>query len=243
MAATCSRTTRQRLGTQCVEYCASCGAGSVLTEAVYSLAACSNTLPVQYCKSSGSSGTTCSATTYSSSTCGSTPANTLSNCSSVTKKCFGGKYVQTCDTCQTGYNSVTRLVDISGCSNSYSYNDCIPKPVSGCTTDDDCTDLNEDWADVPDQNFQGKKTGKCVTSGVLNKCEAEISFRCKAGFYGSGQNCTACPLVGGDYTLVSGSVSSLAGSTVITMCQIKAGARIKDTTGTFSSSAACRYRQ
>ncbi|MDE5615803.1 MAG: hypothetical protein K2I81_03155 [Alphaproteobacteria bacterium] len=66
-------------------------------------------------------------------------------------------------------------------------------------------------------------------------CKATNSYRCKAGYYGSGisaSNCTRCPNDGG---FLGG---SNAGSIGITQCFVNEGA---DTTGNYDYTEPCYY--
>ena len=238
-------------GNYCLYSCNTCESGYTKVAVTENLTGCSKTY---YDCEKDFTTTTCTATTYSSSTCGTTPAYTLSNCSSVTKKCFGGKYVQTCNTCSSGTRTSTTYKP-SGCSNSYTYYYCksslvidpddpfIPvdpvDPVGECSSDTDCG--FSVWRNVSGTNYQSKTTYTCLYPGtVKSKCSSSTSYRCKAGYYGSSTSCTACPSP--TDTLTSGSVTSAAGTTAMTGCYLTSGSVLKDSAGnTYDFTADCSY--
>ena len=241
-------------GGYCLRTCNTCESDYTKVLRTENLTGCSKTY---YDCEKESSTTTCTAATYRSSTCGTTPAYTLSNCSSITKKCFGDAYVQTCDTCASGYTRTSKTYKPLGCSNSYTYYYCkrsggtvidpdepfIPidpvDPVGECSSDADCG--FSVWTNVSGTNYQSKKTYTCLYPGtVRSKCSSSTSYRCKAGYYGSSTSCTACPSP--TDTLTSGSVTSAAGTTAMTGCYLKSGSVLKDSAGnTYDFTADCSY--
>ena len=221
-------------GGYCLRTCNTCESGYTKVLRTETLTGCSKTY---YDCEKEISTTTCTATAYSSSHCGTTAAYTLSNCSSSTKKCFGGAYVQTCDTCASGYTRTSKTYTPFGCSNAYTYYYCKSDGggigggdlVKACFSDADCT---EGVGTTTIVGGTKTVTGDCVDGS----CEYNTSVRCNANYYASlSIRCSSCPSVGG----VSG--VSAAGSTSITSCYIPANTNIEDTLGTFKFTSNCYY--
>ena len=217
-------------GNYCLRTCNACESGYTKVLRTENLTGCSKTY---YDCEKDFTTTTCTATTYSSSTCGTTPAYTLSNCSSVTKKCFGGAYVQTCNTCASGYTRTSKTYTPFGCSNAYTYYYCKSDIgggdlVKACFSDADCT---EGVGTTTIAGGTKTVTGDCVDAN----CEYTTSVSCDANYYRLSLSCRSCPILGG----VAG--VSAAGSTSIKSCYIPANTNIEDTLGTFKFTSDCYY--
>ena len=219
-------------GDYCLHSCNTCKDGYTKILKTENLTGCSKTY---YDCQQESTTTTCTAATYSSATCGTIAAYSLSNCSSSTKKCFGSAYVQTCDKCDSGYTRTSTTYTPSGCSNSYTYYYCKGSidiggdVTSFCRSDADCTD------GVGTTNITGGTktvTGSCNDDG---ECEYTTSVTCNANYYKFGSSCRSCPSTGGVAGL------SAAGSIRVTACYIPANTYIEDTVGKFKFTSDCYY--
>lgn len=173
----------------CVNSCNSCNTGSTRTQKTGTLANQVDSCTFTYydCVSDG---TTCS--TKSASTCSGT-ASSITGCSSSSEYCFGSTKVRTCDICRKNYTRKSRSVSVSGCNNTYTQYYCESGTLSTC---DESTNCKSDilWSNVSGQPYQKKTTRRCALqmSGG-STCDEKTAYRCKSGYYGTDQDCTACP--------------------------------------------------
>lgn len=104
------------------------------------------------------------------------------------------KYVvNSCISCPTGYELVSKSVTVPGCSNKVFYKDCA-RICSGC---DNCE--STDWKTVSGASgYQSKIDANCNYSTCT--CEKKVSYRCNQGYYGTANGlgtsgCTQCPFI------------------------------------------------
>lgn len=156
------------------------------------------------------------------------------NCASGTQVCYQQedsaghitvpKIYTSCSTCPTGYTLTTTSVDVcSNVSNPPTIKKCCA-PCSNCTSD-------TTWS-----SYDATREVKVTRSCDCGTCKATNSYRCKAGYYGSGSsssNCTLCPADG------AAGGGSTAGSSLITKCFVNSGS---DTTGNYDYTEPCYYK-
>lgn len=179
------------------------------------------------------------------------------NCATSSHFCWGGYDVTSCETCNSGYKLSELPLSSTQCTNSYSYNTCTKNSTGGGTTDCgnaclSCPPIRGIWTNVSGYTgYQRKTTTKCDESTNC-ECVATYDYRCAAGYYGRRASCTTimnvgtscsgcseCPDVPGkvDWVDESYSITSAAGSTVVTQCYIDGTATdhyIADETGYYT---------
>ena len=205
----------------------SCSTGYVMTTDVIDVSSlCGTGITVTRHKGCAS----CTATSDTTSCSSESFSNYLSNCSSYTTQCVGGKKVRTCSICKSGWSKVTKSANVNGCT--YSYSDCTK-----CTTDAACggTVDNETTAYIH------------TTTNICNggTCVTSYSCKCNTGYYGSNltaassycSGCTACPT--DSKSGVAG--SSAVGSDEIGDCYIASGKPFTDDKGSGTYSGVCSY--
>lgn len=179
-----------------------------------------------------------------------------SNCATSSHFCWGGYDVTSCETCNSGYKLSELPLSSTQCTNSYSYNTCLRDTGGegdGCgTACSSCPPIRGIWTNVSGYTgYQRKSTTKCDESTNC-ECVATYDYRCAAGYYGLRPSCTTivnvgtncsgcsqCPDVPGkvDWVDESYSITSAAGSIVVTQCYIDGTATdhyIADETGYYT---------
>lgn len=177
-----------------------------------------------------------------------------SNCAATSHFCWGGYDVTSCTSCKSGYELSELPLSSTQCSNTYQYNTCIASgggEGDGCGTSCmGCLSLSM-WTNVSgNTGYQQQQTAQCDESTDC-KCVRGYEYRCSAGYYGFRPSCTTivnvgtncsgcseCPDVPGkvDWVDESYSITSAAGSTLVTQCYIDGTASdhyIADETGHF----------
>lgn len=139
--------------------------------------------------------------------------------------CLQGKKITTCNQCKSGYTRKEQRVYHPSYGCDYSYYSC-EKECTGCP---DCvSDL--DWS-AYGVGYQSKTTRSCN----CNTCNAQTSYRCAPGYYGTCTNgtsgCTQCPDSG----------TSDAGSGAITLCYLPRDTGGTDNSGDFIYTDNCFY--
>lgn len=124
-----------------------------------------------------------------------------------------------CSACKNG-TPTEKTVKLSS-TESYTYGECL-KTIVGGTCPDECPNLT--WGDVSGKNYQARCDGNMLSPS----CE----YQCKAGYYGTGTTCTACPSPG----------TSAVGATAITECYIPSGTPFSDGTGSGTYKSDCYYK-
>ncbi len=147
----------------------------------------------------------------------------VSNCFSyrtIYYEPYGG--VQTCDTCESGYERTEHTLQLAtACTATYYTCEEI---CNGCTN---CVSDTSWGAGAAGYEVMAKRQCYC------NTCSETYSFRCAAGYWGSSNNgtsgCTKCPAPG----------TSPAGATSATQCYVAAGVKTTDTTGNYEFTSPC----
>lgn len=145
-----------------------------------------------------------------------------SACVSATQIVCPNATYTNCTACRSGSIEPTMQTVTISATESYTYGICLTRPGGGATCPDECPDST--WEDVSGQNYQVR----CGGSILLPSCE----YQCKAGYYGTGTTCTACPSPG----------TSAVGATAITECYIPSGTSFSDGTGSGTYKSDCYYK-
>lgn len=190
---------------------------------------------------------------------------TASNCATTSHFCWGSKDVTECASCNSGYTlTYVSLTDSTYCTNSITYKTCNKTVVGGngcgtaCLL---CRPAIGSWTNVSGYTgYLQQSTTKCDESTNC-ECVRDYEYKCAAGYYGASPSCTTitnvgtscsgcseCPDVPGkvDWVDESYSITSAAGSTIVTQCYIDGTASdhyIADQTGHYTIvGGKCYYR-
>lgn len=214
--------------------CGSCDTGYTRTQTSFTTPnGCSQSY--YYCKAN-SSGTTCST---SSTGCTPSTAASISNCTTSTTTCFGGKAVRTCTECATGYSLMSNSLSVSGCSNTYSQKICSRDiQIDECSEDIDCG-LGGLYTAVT-TGYVSSNSYSCV----LGRCRTQITYKCAPNYYGANPSCLGTTCTGCSPCPEGGKAGlgkfSKYGATAITGCYITDGS---DTTGVYEYTSNCYYTE
>lgn len=145
---------------------------------------------------------------------------------------------QPCNVCKTPYTKLASTFPDCGLTVFADY--------CGCKCDN-CTNVSWQAYGTGYQRYTSKK---CDCSGSTATCQSTYSYQCAAGYYGSSTNgtsgCTKCPTATGIYTdsarTTLASTTSTDGTTSVTGCNIPSGTYY-DTTGTFTLTSKCSYKE
>ena len=250
----------------CVESCASCDTanGYTLTKKTITYGNCLNAIEYYTCDFTGVDPLECQYTVYSSSSCAANSAlnpafNTVTNCSSSSYICFGGKTYKTCNTCSSGYTRSKMTMSVIGCDNALEYYGCkqqvdLDDPRI-CISDSECQSLTTIWgrpegAGLGSLSYQARTYGRCMGG----TCIGEVQNRCASGYYGQGVDCEPCPdapdsaveTSDGLLLVLSPISSDVADSspfaTTINDCYMMARRSRQDDTGVWEYSSNCYYQ-
>lgn len=186
-----------------------------------------------------------------------------SNCATTTNICWGGYDITSCKSCRSGYKLSSATLSSTQCTNTYQYNTCVPNTGTGggCgTACDNC--FATGWRNVNENiGYQQRQTAQCDESTNC-KCIRGYEYRCSAGYYGASPSCmtligagtqcsgcSQCPDVPDkvDWVDESYSITSAAGSTLVTQCYIDGTATnhyIADETGHYTiAGGKCYYKR
>lgn len=175
-------------------------------------------------------------------------SNVISNCSNYSDNCYNGTKIRTCNTCNTGYTRTQQTTNVSTCTGTIQYYNCVSgsgggiiEPIECDGTCDNCT--SGFWIASGTAGYQKRTVATCNTSTC--ECTRTIKYRCAAGYYGTPPEiqlvgnltgCSECPP-----TSDAATRTSPAGTTAITGCYISSGTSFSDTSGDGTYTNKCNY--
>lgn len=187
---------------------------------------------------------------------------TGSNCAATSQFCWGSYDVTSCTSCKSGYKLSELPLSSTQCSNTYQYNTCLPDTGGGCGTACDSCISSLIWSNVSGNTGYQRRAIRTCNEDTNCKCITNYDYRCSAGYYGASPSCitlvnvgtdcsgcSQCPDVPGkvDWVDESYSITSAAGSTIVTQCYIDGTATdhyIADETGHYTIvGGKCYYKR
>lgn len=203
----------------------------------------------------------CSPTVTQSRCWNSTQTFTGSNCAATSHFCWGGYDVTSCTSCKSGYKLSEIPLSSTQCTNTYQYNTCMPSG-GGCGTACDSCISSLIWSNVSGNTGYQRRAIRTCNEDTNCKCITNYEYRCSAGYYGASPSCitligagtecsgcSQCPDVPDkvDWVDESYSITSAAGSTLVTQCYIDGTATdhyIADETGHYTiAGGKCYYKR
>ena len=187
-----------------------------------------------------------------------------SNCATTSHFCWGGYDVTSCASCKSGYKLSEIPLSSTQCTNTYQYNTCVPDTGTGggCGTACDSCISSLIWSNVSGNTGYQRRAIRTCNEDTNCKCITNYEYRCFAGYYGASPSCmtligagtecsgcSQCPDVPDkvDWVDESYSITSAAGSTLITQCYIDGTASnhyIADETGHYTiAGGKCYYKR